>query len=88
MAWNLYRLGRWSFRHRLRVIGVWVLLLALGGAGALFLSGQTDDSFQLPDTESSQAFDLIKERTDVQADGAIARIVVSSDDGERWTRAS
>ena len=81
MAWNLYRLGRWSFRHRLRVIGVWVVLLAVGGAGALFLSGQTDDSFQLPDTESSQAFDLIKERTDVQADGAIARIVMSTDGG-------
>ncbi|MDF1705091.1 MAG: MMPL family transporter [Aeromicrobium sp.] len=87
MAWNLYRLGRWSFRHRFRVIGMWVVLLAVGGAGAVFLSGQTDDSFQLPDTESSQAFDLIKDRTDVQADGAVARLVVTTDGGGALDRA-
>jgi len=81
MAWKLYQLGRWSFRHRFRVIGVWVALLVVGGVGALTLSGQTDDSFELPDTESSQAFDLIQERTDVQADGAVARLVVTTDGG-------
>ncbi|MCW2751148.1 MAG: hypothetical protein JWR83_2258, partial [Aeromicrobium sp.] len=24
MAWHLYRLGRWSFRHRRYVAGFWV----------------------------------------------------------------
>ena len=81
MAWNLYRLGRWSFRHRFRVIAVWVALLVIGGTAALTLAGQTDESFELPDTESSQAFDLIKDRTDVQADGAIARLVITTDGG-------
>ena len=77
MAWKLYQLGRWCFRHRGRVVAGWLALLVLGGVGAATLSGQTNDTFELPSTESSQAFDLIKERTPQAAtDGAIARVVV------------
>lgn len=85
MAWYLYRLGRWSFRHRFRVIGAWLALLILGGVGAVTLSGETSDQFELPDTESSQAFDLIKQRTDTTTDGAIARIVMKAPDGGTLT---
>ena len=85
MAWYLYRLGRWSFRHRFRVIGAWLALLVVGGVGALTLSGETSDQFELPDTESSQAFDLIKQRTDTTTDGAIARIVVKAPEGGTLT---
>ncbi|MEH3033071.1 MAG: MMPL family transporter [Aeromicrobium erythreum] len=83
MAWYLYLLGRWSFRHRFRVIGAWLALLVLGGIGAATLAGQTSESFELPDTESSQAFDLIKERSGATTDGAIARIVVQAPEGQR-----
>ncbi len=82
MAIYLYRLGRWSFRHRATVIATWLLLLVLGGAGALTLAGSTNDRFELPDTESARAFELIKERTGTNADGATAQLVVQAPDGE------
>ena len=86
MAWKLYQLGRWCFRHRGRVVAGWLALLVLGGVGAATLSGQTNDTFELPSTESSQAFDLIKERTPQAAtDGAIARVVVQAPEGEQVT---
>jgi putative drug exporter of the RND superfamily len=85
MAWYLYTLGRWSFRHRFAVIGLWLLLLLLGIVGAATLSGKTDDNFQLPNTESSQAFALIKDRTHASADGATARLVVQADHGQTVT---
>ena len=83
MAWYLYKLGRWSFRHRIRVIAAWAALLILGGVGSVALSGETNDSFELPNTESSQAFDLIKERTpDVSTDGATARLFIQAPKGQ------
>jgi RND superfamily putative drug exporter len=85
MAWYLYRVGRWSFRHRFAVIGAWMVLLLLGGLGAATLSGKTSDNFQLPHTESSQAFSLIKDRTHASADGATARLVVSAPQGQTLT---
>ena len=75
MAWHLYRLGRWSFRHRRIVVTFWIGLLVLMAVGAGTLSGKTSDQFSLPGIESTQAFELIKERTpDAAPDGATARI--------------
>jgi RND superfamily putative drug exporter len=82
MAWYLYTLGRWSFRHRFWVIGTWVALLVLAAVGAGTLSGKTDDNFSLGNTESARAFALIKERTNAAADGATARLVIRADAGE------
>ena len=48
MAWHLFRLGRWSFRHRGRSSRAWVALLVLMGVGAATLSGKTSDKFELP----------------------------------------
>lgn len=82
MAWSLYRLGRWSFRHRLAVIGAWGGLLVLAGIGAVTLSGATDDQFELGDTESAAAFELIEERSPgAPTDGAIGRLVVQAPEG-------
>jgi RND superfamily putative drug exporter len=85
MAWYLYKLGRWSFRRRFWVIGLWLLLLVLGVLGAATLSGKTNDNFQLPNTESSRAFSLVKERTGANADGATARLVVRAPEGQTVT---
>ncbi|MGJ9412679.1 MMPL family transporter [Aeromicrobium sp. CF4.19] len=83
MAWHLYRLGRWAFRHRAMVVVSWVLLLILGGTGAATLSGTTSDEFSVPGIESTQAFDLIEERTpDAAPDGATARIAFEAPEGE------
>ncbi|MGD9960610.1 MMPL family transporter [Nocardioides sp.] len=82
MAWYLYRLGRWSFRHRFVVTAFWLVLLVLAGVGANTLSGKTSDQFTLPGVESIKAFDLIKERTpEASPDGATARIVFQAPAG-------
>lgn len=83
MAWHLYRLGRWSFRHRRIVVSFWIALLILMGVGSATLSGKTSDQFSLPGIESTKAFDLIQERTDTAADGATARLVFQAPDGTK-----
>jgi putative drug exporter of the RND superfamily len=83
MAWHLFRLGRWSFRHRRLVASVWVGLLLLMGVGAATLSGQTSDNFKLSGVESTQAFDLIKARTpQASTDGATAQVVFQAPRGQ------
>ncbi len=83
MAWQLFRLGRWSFIHRRIVTVVWIALLALAGAGSVTLAGQTNDNFTLPGLESTEAFDLIEQRApDSNPEGATARIVFEAPEGE------
>lgn len=83
MAWQLFRLGRWSFRHRKAVAGFWLVLLVAIGVGAATLSGSTDDNFELSGIESTEAFDLMKERSPEAApDGATARVVFEAPEGE------
>ncbi|MEU5553688.1 MMPL family transporter [Micromonospora sp. NPDC047793] len=83
MAWHLFRLGRWSFRRRWTVAGIWALLLLTVALGATTLSGKTNDSFELSGIESTQAFDLIRERDpDAVPNGATARVVFQAPDGE------
>jgi len=81
MAWHLYRLGRWSFRHRRIVVSFWIGLLLLMGLGSATLSGKTSDQFSLPGIESTQAFELIQDRTQTAADGATARVVFEAPKG-------
>ena len=62
------------------------MLLILGGIGAATLSGETSDKFELGNTESSRAFDLIKERTpEANTDGATARLVIQAPGGRSVT---
>ncbi|MEV0396967.1 MMPL family transporter [Polymorphospora rubra] len=83
MAWQLFRLGRWSFRHRWTVTGIWVLLLLVVALGSATLSGKTNDGFELSGIESTQAFDLIRDRDPTAApEGATARVVFQAPNGE------
>jgi putative drug exporter of the RND superfamily len=83
MAWQLFRLGRWSFTHRRTVVALWLLLLTVVGVGAATLSGKTNDNFELSGIESTQAFDLIKERSpQASPDGATARVVFEAPRGQ------
>ncbi|MGW0182929.1 MMPL family transporter [Nocardia sp. NPDC003345] len=82
MAWQLFRLGRWSFLHRKAVAAFWVVLLAVLAVGAATLSGKTSDKFELPGIESTQAFELIEQRSPQAApDGATARVVFEAPEG-------
>ena len=86
MATFLYRIGRFSFRRRWIVAGLWVLLLALIGIGAATLSGQTSNSFTTPGTESQVAIDQLAERfPQANAGGASARVVFVAPLGQTLT---
>ena len=83
MAWHLFRLGRWSFRHRRVVASTWVGVLILTCVGAVTLSGETSDEFNLSGVESTQAFDLIKARSpQASTDGASAQVVLQAPPGQ------
>jgi RND superfamily putative drug exporter len=61
-------LARFSFRRRRLVLGLWLAVLALV-AGLLGVVGAGyDDTFALPDTESSRAFELLQ-RVSPEASG-------------------
>ena len=62
MATFLYRLGGWAFRRRRRVLMAWILVVGLVGAAAATFSGQTDNSFSVPGTESQRAQDLLEKK--------------------------
>jgi RND superfamily putative drug exporter len=54
-------LARWCFRHKFVVLAIWVVaLFVLGGLSAGAGSGYTDQ-FSLPGTESTTAFNLLKD---------------------------
>ncbi|MFD1935068.1 MMPL family transporter [Nonomuraea mangrovi] len=82
MASVLYRLGRFSFRRRGRVLAVWLVLLAvLGGAAAAFM-GPTTDNFSIPGTESQRALDSLREQFP-QAGGVTGTIVIAAPEGRK-----
>ncbi|GAA0903821.1 MMPL family transporter [Virgisporangium aurantiacum] len=86
MATYLYRLARFSYRRRRRVLALWLVLLAVFGVGAATLSGQTSSSFSIPGTESQKAIDLLGEKfPQANAGGATARVVFVAPSGATLT---
>jgi RND superfamily putative drug exporter len=83
VATFLYKIGRFSYHRRWLVTSVWVLILALAGAGAFTLGGKTSNSFEIPGTEAQQAIDQLGERfPQANAGGATARVVFAAPAGE------
>ncbi|GIF96237.1 MMPL family transporter [Catellatospora citrea] len=83
MATFLYRIGRFSYRRRWIVLGLWVLLLALAGAGAATMSGKMSNDFSIPGTEAQRAIDQLTERfPEAHAGGAGARVVFVAPEGK------
>ncbi|MFD3522645.1 MMPL family transporter [Streptomyces sp. NPDC058653] len=87
MASLLYRLGRFSFRRRKRVVAVWLLLLALLGGAAAGLMGPTSDKFTIPGTESQHALDALKKQFP-QASGTTGTIVLAAPEGGTLDKAA
>jgi RND superfamily putative drug exporter len=82
----LYRLGRLAFRHRRRILALWLAVIAavvacmvaFGGAGKL------NDTFSIPGSESQQALDRMK--TDFPASsGTSAQVVFTAPAGQKVT---
>ena len=82
MSTLLYSLGRWSYRHGWRVLIAWLLLLGLGGAGAVLLGQGTDNSFSIPGTEAQEGLEQLS-RTFPQASGTSAQFIVVAAEGDR-----
>lgn len=85
MARLLYRIGRFGHRHRLPVIGVWLILLVgiVGGsvaAGTAPVVGTT-----IPGTESQRALDALAQEFP-QASGASGTVAVRAPQAGELTR--
>jgi uncharacterized membrane protein YdfJ with MMPL/SSD domain len=84
MATYLYRVGRWTFLHRKRVLAFWVLLLiALISLSSAF-SRPPSTAFSIPGTQSQQAIDLLNQKFPGAA-GAAAQMVFAVPAGKTLT---
>lgn len=80
MSSLLYRLGHWAYAHRIRVVASWLLVLLVAGGAAAALSEGTDNTFSIPGTESTEAWDQLQ-RTFPQVSGTSAQLVVVAPEG-------
>lgn len=81
MALLLYRLGKFSYRHRWLVISLWLaVLVAVGGSAAAF-HGTMSNNFQIPDTETQQMADKLKKELP-SASGGSAGVVFEANDAQ------
>ncbi|MFG2467288.1 MMPL family transporter [Streptomyces canus] len=86
MATFLYRIGRWAFRRRRLVGGLWLGALLLAVAAAALAPAGEEEDLSMPGTESQKAFDLLDERfPQSNSQGAEARLVFQAPDGQRVT---
>ncbi|MEV4043637.1 MMPL family transporter [Streptomyces sp. NPDC049744] len=86
MAAFLYRMGRLAFRRRWTVALVWAAVLAVVGLAGMTAPEAEEEPFSMPGIESQEAFDLMEERfPGAAADGATARVVFVSPNGEKVT---
>ncbi|MFD6189669.1 MMPL family transporter [Streptomyces sp. NPDC060275] len=86
MAAFLYRMGRLAFRRRWTVALVWAAVLAAVGLAGMTAPEAEEEPFSMPGIESQEAFDLMEQRfPGAAADGATARVVFVSPNGEKVT---
>ncbi|WP_405668128.1 MMPL family transporter [Streptomyces sp. NBC_01166] len=86
MATILYRVGRWAFRRRRLVGGLWLGALVVAVAAAALAPASEDEDLAMPGTESQKAFDLLDERfPQSNSQGAEARLVFQAPDGQKVT---
>lgn len=83
MARFLYRVGRFAFRHRLAVIGLWVVLLIAAGALTLAAKPFVTD-YSVPGTGSARAQQILDDKFPElrgSEDAATVRVVVHAPPG-------
>ncbi|MEU9299779.1 MMPL family transporter [Streptomyces sp. NPDC048269] len=86
MATFLSKLGRLAFRRRGVTLLLWLLIFGGMGFAASSAPAPPAETFSMPGTESQEAFDLLTEKfPDASADGASARVVVRTPEGQKIT---
>ncbi|WLQ05283.1 MMPL family transporter [Arthrobacter oryzae] len=79
MALLLYRLGKFSYRHRWLVISVWLaVMVAVGGAAAAF-HGTLSNNFQIPGTETQLMADKLKKELPSSSGGSASVVFEAND---------
>ncbi len=82
MSSMLYRIGRACYRHGVRVLLIWLALVAaLGGAAAVVGGPQFNDSFRIPGASSQVALDQLK-MTFPSGAATTAQVVLLLPEGE------
>ncbi|MBO1266447.1 MMPL family transporter [Arthrobacter cavernae] len=81
MALLLYRLGKFSYRHRWLVISLWLaVLLGMGGAAAAF-HGTMSNNFQIPGTETQRMLDKLKKELPESSGGSAGIVFEAGEAG-------
>jgi putative drug exporter of the RND superfamily len=75
------RLGPWCHDHRKRVLGLWILVLVLGGVVSSSVGGDFRDEFNLPNVESRDGIDILDENFGGEGAGVVGTIVFRADQG-------
>jgi putative drug exporter of the RND superfamily len=73
----LYRLARWCFRHRRRVLAGWLLAVVVVVVLSVLGHGTEDNNITIPGTESQQVVDLLQAKIPVFS-GAQTQVVFAS----------
>ncbi|MFI8778128.1 MMPL family transporter [Brachybacterium paraconglomeratum] len=85
MARLLSRLGSFSARHRIAVVGAWALTLLIFAAVALGGMKFSDGGFDVPGTQSSEAMTLLEEEFPSGDDARTLQLVAEAPAGEEVT---
>jgi len=81
MATLLYRLGKFSYRHRWLVISLWLAVLVAVGASAAAFHGTMSNNFQIPGTETQRMLDKLKKDLPEAAGGSAGIVFEASSGG-------
>ncbi|MDP5226742.1 MULTISPECIES: MMPL family transporter [Arthrobacter] len=84
MALLLYRLGKFSYRHRWWVLSFWLVALLAVGGSALAFHGKLTNDFKIPGTETQRVLDHLKDALP-EASGGTGSVVFQTSDGKAFT---
>ncbi|SEG93706.1 putative drug exporter of the RND superfamily [Actinacidiphila yanglinensis] len=84
MSSYLYRLARFCYRRRVRVLVVWLVAAIAAIAIAQLSGGKTNDNFTIPGTEAQNATDVLKAKLPAFSGGQ-STIVFATKNGARIT---
>ena len=77
MSTYLYRLARWCFRHRRRVLGGWLLAVIVVVVLSVLGHGTENNSITIPGTESQEVVHLLQAKIPAFS-GAQTQVVFAS----------